>query len=336
MSEVLATIVVVTFNSAKWLERQLMALEAQAEKSWRLIVIDNASRPEERPRASELPASATLIQSEVNIGFAAANNLAASHASSPYLALLNPDAFPEPGWLAALIATAQQYPEAAAIGSTQLRDGAADTFDGTGDVLHASGIAYRSNHGQPASSPPPLAETFSACAAAMLIRRDAFEAVGGFDERFFCYFEDIDLGFRLRLAGWRVLQSPDAVVRHVGGGSASQDSAFAQYHGARNRFWTFVKCMPAALFWVLLLPHLAFAALAAVRASLRNRRLSSWRGLYAGIAGVAPMWRSRAELQANRKASVPQIARALAWSPLVLLSRRAVPRALPSPSEKRG
>ena len=83
MSEALATVIVVTFNSAKWLARQRSALEAQTEKSWRLIVVDNASRPEERPRLSDLPACATLIQNEDNIGFAAANNLAASHADTP-------------------------------------------------------------------------------------------------------------------------------------------------------------------------------------------------------------------------------------------------------------
>lgn len=328
MSDALATIIVVTFNSAKWLARQRSALEAQSEKSWRLIVVDNASRPEERARLSDLPAGATLIQNENNIGFAAANNLAASHAKTPYLVLLNPDAFPEPRWLAALIATAQSHPDAAAIGSTQLRADSPDVFDGTGDVLHASGIAYRSNYGRPVAPRPPLAETFSACAAAMLVRRDAFEAVAGFDERFFCYFEDVDLGFRLRLDGWRVLQSPDAVVLHVGGGAVGPHSEFAQFHGARNRLWTFVKCMPAVLFWALALPHLALSALAAARASLRSRNFASWRGLWAAFARIGPMWRSRAELQRNRTASVVQIARALAWSPLLLLTRRAVPRTI--------
>ena len=257
-------------------------------------------------------------------------SLFTSHADTPYLALLNPDAFPEPGWIAALIAAAQRHPQAAAIGSTQLRADAPDVFDGTGDVLHATGLAYRSNYGRSAAARPALAETFSACAAAMLVRRDAFEAAGGFDERFFCYFEDVDLGFRLRLAGWRVLQSPDAVALHVGGGAVGPNSEFAQFHGARNRLWAFVKCMPAGLFWALLLPHAALSMLAATRACIRAQTFAAWRGLWAGLIGVAPMWRSRVELQRKRTAGVMQIARALAWSPLLLLTRRAVPRALPT------
>ncbi|MBK8545653.1 MAG: glycosyltransferase family 2 protein, partial [Caulobacteraceae bacterium] len=153
---------------------------------------------------------------------AAANNQAARGASTPYLVFLNPDAFPEPGWLAALIATAERYPEAAAIGSTQVRPDAPGVFDGVGDVLHASGLAYRAWYGKHRAAAPPPGEPFAACGAAMLVRREAFEVVGGFDARYFCYFEDVDLCFRLRLAGWRVLHTPDAVVAHVGGGSPAR------------------------------------------------------------------------------------------------------------------
>lgn len=107
-----------------------------------------------------------------------------------------------------------------------------------------------------ASCTEPCREVFSPCAAAALYRRSALRAVGGFDEDYFCYVEDVDLGFRLRLAGHKALYVPDAVVHHVGSGTTGgQHSDFAVYHGHRNLVWTFVKNMPGMLFWLLLLLH---------------------------------------------------------------------------------
>lgn len=327
MSPPLATIIVVTFNSARWLARQRAALEAQTETRWRLIVLDNASRADERPHLRGLPSGATIIQSEVNLGFAEGNNAAARDADTPYLVFLNPDAFPEPDWLARLIANAEEYPRAGAIGSLQVRAGAPDILDGAGDVLHASGMGFRGGYGRGrAVAPTYVGEPFSACAAAMLIRREAFEEIGGFDTRYFCFFEDIDLGFRLRLAGWRVLQAPNAIVEHVGGGTTGARSAFAEFHGARNRLWTFVKCMPAALFWPMLAPHLLLSAAAATLSALRAGHFAAWRGLAAGMSGLAPIWRSRREVQRARKVGIGDIVSALVWSPDVLFNRRPVLR----------
>jgi GT2 family glycosyltransferase len=160
----------------------------------------------------------------------------------------------------------------------------------------------------------------------MLVRREAFEAAGGFDARYFCYFEDVDLCFRLRLRGWRILHAGDAIVAHVGGGSAGERSPFADYHGARNRTWTFIKDMPAPLFWLLLPVHLLASAAAAMRALFAGRGLAAWRGLVAGLAGAGPIWRARTEVQRARSASWTTIAAALAWSPHVLLTRQPVIR----------
>ena len=319
-----ATIIVVTYNSARWLERQAAALAAQTEKSWRLVVVDNASE-DERPRASAFPFDVEIIQNERNVGFAEANNIAALDRQTPYLVFLNPDAFPEPGWLAALLRTAKQHPEAVAIGSTQVRHAAPDVLDGTGDVLHATGFAYRSNHGK-RGAVGPLAETFSACGAAMLVRRETFEAIGGFDERYFCYFEDVDLGFRLRLTGGRILQAPDAVIAHVGGGSAGARSEFAEFHGARNRLWTFFKCMPMPLLTLLGPLHLAGSILLASAAPFRGRGFGAWRGFVAGLAGLQPILETRRDVQRTRKASLKNIAAALAWAPDIFFTRRAVHR----------
>jgi len=323
--DTLATIIVVSYNSARWRARQAAALATQTDQRWALVVIDNASEQGQRPTHADYAPDLELIHSESNLGFASGNNLGARSAETPYLIFLNPDAFPDPDWFATLIAVAESYPQAGAIGCLQRREGAPGVLDGAGDVLHASGLAYRAGYGKRWQA-PPLGESFSACGAAMLVRREAFEAIGGFDERYFCFFEDVDLCFRLRLAGWRVLQSPDAIVSHVGGGSIGAVSDFAEFHGARNRLWTFIKCMPGPLMWLLLPAHLIATALVATLAPIRGRGLGGWRGILAGFAGLGPILKSRREVQKARKASLSDIASALTWSPDVLFTRRAVPR----------
>jgi GT2 family glycosyltransferase len=304
------------------------ALSAQTEPDWRLLVFDNNSRADERPERAAFPPNTSIIYSPVNLGFAEANNRAARESSAPYIVFLNPDAFPEPAWLAALLAEIESAPNTAAIGSTQIRADAEHLFDGTGDVLHASGLAYRSSYGRPRGPAPPRGETFAACAAAMIIRRDAYEAAGGFDPDYFCYFEDVDLCFRMRLAGWRIVQSPDAVVAHVGGGASGARSPFADFHGARNRTWTFIKCMPPLLFWPLLPAHLAASTLAVTAALLCGHGLAGWRGFVSGLISWRAAWRKRRDLQASRTASTAAIAHALAWSPLALFSKRPIVRKL--------
>ena len=323
----LATIIVVTYNSARWLQRQRAALEAQTETRFHLVVLDNASKGNQRPTAETLPDGADLIQSEINLGFAEGNNVGARGARSPYLVFLNPDALPAPDWLAVLIDTAERHPDAVAVGSTQVRLDSEHLFDGTGDVLHASGLAYGSNFGKPRVAAPPLGETFSACAAAMLVRRDAFEAVGGFDARYFCYFEDVDLGFRLRLDGGRILQSPDAIVAHAGGG-ATTGTAFAGFHGARNRTWTFFKCMPAPLFWFMLPAHLVACALAATASLIAGRGIAAWRGFLTALFTLGPILKTRHDLQRVRVTSTRDVAEALAWSPHLFFGRKPFIRPL--------
>jgi N-acetylglucosaminyl-diphospho-decaprenol L-rhamnosyltransferase len=319
-------ILIVAFNSKAHLQRQIAALEAQTFRDFRAVLIDNASRPEARPDPAMLPSWMTLVQSEENLGFAGGNNRAAQAAGdAAFLALLNPDAFPEPDWLSALVDAAARHPHAAAFGSTQSLDADPTRLDGAGDALHAIGIPWRGGLGMPASEIPAEGETFAACAAAMLIRTADFRALGGFDERFFCYVEDVDLGFRLRLMGRATMQIPGAVVRHIGGGVSARGSAFADFHGARNRVWMQVKSMPARIFWPLL-PFTILVTLANLLINTRKGRTAGWRGVRAAFDDIGPAWRARQALRKGRKASVADIARMLAWSPLRLIDRRPVIR----------
>ena len=316
-------VIVVAYNSGAHLGRCVAALARQERCDFEAIIFDNASPDGAVDKLGPLPPKFRVIKSTRNLGFAGGNNQAAAETQAPWLATLNPDAFPEPDWLARLLAAAERNPDVDMFGSTQLMAAKPGRLDGAGDVYHACGMHWRDLHGQPAASLPPAPEreAFAPCAAAALYRTSAFRAQDGFDERFFCFSEDVDLGFRIRLAGGRCLQVAGAVAHHLGSGSAGRGSDFSVSHGFRNRFWTFVKNMPGPLFWPLLPAHIVATLGMLVLAAARGRGGPAWRGLKEAWAGLGAVWQARRQIQRARRASVWQIARALAWSPAPLFRR---------------
>ena len=187
-------VVVVNFNSGQYLARCLAALRAQSFRDFTVVVVDNASSDESRQALNDLPPGWRVIRLEQNIGFAAANNRAIAAVESPWIAALNPDAFAEPDWLAQLMRGTARYPDAAAFGSLQIDETRPDRLDGAGDAYHVSGLYWRGGFRRPLAGRCIEGEILSPCAAAALYHRDALLAVGGFDEDFFCYGEDVDLG----------------------------------------------------------------------------------------------------------------------------------------------
>lgn len=288
-----------------------------------LIVWDNGSAPEEQPRPEDLLPGARIMLCPDNLGFAAANNRAAALTNAPFLALLNPDAFPEPDWLETLLAAAAEHPEAAAFGSTQVHAEDPAVFDGLGDAYLVIGFPWRGGYGQRGCAPRD-GQTFSVCAAAALVRRAAWQEAEGFDETLFSYGEDVDLGFRLRLLGWSVRQAAAARVAHVGGASAARRSPFAVYHGRRNRLWVFVKNMPLPLL-LAMVPFHAALTLGVWFLSLGRQSFDpTHRALEDGLKGLGAVWRRRRIIQQHRRATTVQITRALCWNPLRALRRAPV------------
>src|SRR5690606_19406548 len=104
-----------------------------------------------------------------------------------------------------------------------------------------------------------ISEVFSPCGAAFVIARDLFEALNGFDERFFLYCEDADLGYRARLQGERTLLIPEAVVAHTGSATLGARSDVALYHGYRNRIWLYAKNTPLMVIALTIVPHIVFS-----------------------------------------------------------------------------
>lgn len=317
------SVLIVNFNGASFLPRCLAALRAQIRPADRVLLVDNASSDDSLAWARAQPDIEVLAPGK-NLGFAGANNLGIAACETEFVALLNADAFPEPDWLEQLLRAAEEHPAAASFGSRQLADGHPETLDGIGDVYHLSGLVWRAGHGHP-QTPDDLRprEIFSPCAAAALYRRAAVRAVGGFDADFFCYCEDVDLGFRLRLAGHGARYVPGAVVRHVGSvTSGGKHSDFATFHGHRNLVWAFAKNMPAGILLLALPLHFGLTLFSVLLLVARGQGRTGLAAKIAAVRGLPRMWGKRRKIQSARVASSAQIWRRL--------DKRLWKRSLPS------
>jgi len=215
---------------------------------------------------------------------------------------LNPDAVAEPAWLDELVRAAERDPNTAGFASQMLLASTPQYLDGAGDSYHVSGRAWRNGHRVSSTTwPADDVEVFGPCAAAALYRREAFDEVGGFDEQYFCYFEDVDLAFRLRLRGYRCVYVHSAVVRHVGSALSGYRSDFAVYHGERNAVWTFIKNMPAPLLWMYLPQHIALNVAALLFYPFRGQGKVVLRAKRDALRGLPAVLRRRRLVQHGRR-----------------------------------
>jgi GT2 family glycosyltransferase len=311
-------VLIVNWNGGELLTRCLESVRQQRRQPDHIIVVDNASSDDSLTRAEPLLRDVELIRLVSNAGFARANNVAAAAARRyDALALLNPDAVADPEWLATLVDAAEREPAVAAFASRMLLASTPQYLDGAGDSYHVSGRAWRNGHRASSSTwPAGDRDVFAPCAAAALYRRDAFDEVGGFDEQYFCYFEDVDLGFRLRLRGHRCLYVHAAVVRHVGSALSGYGSNFAVYHGERNAVWTFIKDMPGPLLWLYLPQHLLLNVAALLYYPWRGQGKVVWRAKRDAIRGLPSVLRRRKLVQRDRRVDAWTLRRAFRRGPL--------------------
>jgi len=210
------SVVLVNYNGA---DDTLTALEGLRALNWpaeqlEVIVVDNASADDSVKKLQAVP-GITLIQSEENLGFAGGCNLGVSSSGGEIVAFLNNDARPDPNWLVHAVAGFDVSPRVGAVASRVL-DWDGKTIDYAGAGLTWYGMGYRplSSHKADRKKEAPAGPVLFGTGSAMLVRRDVFDALGGFDEDFFMFFEDVDFGWRLNLAGYVFHYAPDSLVFH--------------------------------------------------------------------------------------------------------------------------
>lgn len=301
----LVSVILLSWNSEEYLLQCLSALQTQTFPDFEIILVDNDSASTgylKDARTNYPDLNITVEPQKTNLGFAAANNIGARLARGKWLALLNADAYPEPDWLEKLLRAAQQNPQFSVFTSRQIQYHAPELLDGAGDCYHFTGMAWRRFYNRSIREYGLQAqEIFSACPAAALYSREEFLQLGGFDEDYFSYFEDVDLGFRLRLAGKRCLYVPEAVVHHVGSASTGKRSDFSVYYGYRNMIWTFFKNMPSPLIWLLLPLHILTLLFFVVYLSTRGQGKVILRAVRDAFLGMPKVMKKRRQVQRNRK-----------------------------------
>lgn len=313
----LLTAVVVNWSSGHHIQHCVASLNSQTRRPDRIIVVDNASTDGSLSSLAHFGTSIEILRLDCNVGFAAGNNAALKIiVDCDWVALLNPDAFAERDWLERMLEAAEANPEFSCFASRMLSHDDPSVLDGAGDVYHFTGLAWRRAHGHKAYGHfVEYEEVFSACAGAALYRRDALTEIGGFDEAFFCYMEDVDLGFRLRLRGHRCLYVPAAIVQHVGSGSTGKESDLSVYYGHRNLVWTFFKNMPASLLVPFLLPHVFANLYIVIRYMMRGQTKIVLSAKWNAIKDLRRVFQQRKQVQETKTSSAWSLARLLSYRP---------------------
>ena len=245
------TVVVPTLAADETLTACLDSLQRQSFHDFEVIVVDNSGRKAVQPREG-----ICIIANDRNVGFGAAFNQAFRASNTPLLAVLNDDATAHPGWLGALLSALEERPDVGMCAS-QVRLADNGKLDSAGMLLCRDGSSKQRGHLEPPDCFRLRDEALLPSGSAALYRREMFDEIGLFDESFFLYCEDTDLGLRGRWAGWECLYVPDAIVEHRYSHSAGQASGLKAYYVERNRLVVAAKNFP--LVDLMLLPFYTIA-----------------------------------------------------------------------------
>jgi GT2 family glycosyltransferase len=306
-----AAVVIPTWNGAHFLAGSLASLAEQTHPA-DIIVVDNASTDGTAELVRERFPDVMLIALDANRGFAGAVNVGLERAladGADYVALLNNDALAEADWLARLVETAEAHPEAGIVTSKFLLEDRVH-IDSTGDFYSSWGWAYPRGRDEPDQGQyddPAHREVFCGSGGASLFRASMLREVGPFDEDYFAYLEDQDLGFRAQLMGWRARYEPRARAYHRMMGTSATLGHFGRYQAIRNCIYLYVKNLPGPLFWRYL-PKFFLGLLLMAANDVRRRRFRAIAGAYLDAARHLPgMLRKRRRVQAARRVEVAYI-----------------------------
>jgi N-acetylglucosaminyl-diphospho-decaprenol L-rhamnosyltransferase len=300
-------VVVVTHQSAEHVRALVAAVEPQLLDGDELVIVDNASSDGTAALAASLGERVRVLETGANLGFAGACHAGADATEAPLLLFLNPDSQPENGCLERLRAAGAEQPQWGAWQAAVMLPG--ERINTSGGVVHYLGIGWAGDCERPASElPAGEREIAFPSGAAMVVRRSAWDELGGLDRAYFMYGEDLDLGLRLWLAGHRVGLVPDARVLH----SYEFDKGQAKWFWLeRNRWRTVLSVYPATLL-ALVLPALLAAELGLLAVAARGGWLGSkLRAQAAALIGLPGTLARRRRVQHTRQIGSAEFARHL-------------------------
>lgn len=298
-----ASIVLVNWNGARHLSVCFMALRRQTVRDFEIILVDNASQDNSLELLARDFPEVQVIALKDNRGFAGGSNVGIRAARGEFITLLNNDTEVDAQWLEEVIAAFQRHPEAGSVASKMKLFDQRDKFHTTGDYYRLDGLPGNRGVWEVDRGQYDREEyVFSACGGSAAYRRSMLDQIGLLDEDFFFSCEDVDLGWRAQLAGWRCVYAPRAVVYHklkaTGGG------ATASFYDGRNFLWLIAKNYPASLWQInrsKIIRKQWSLFVEAARAWRGEAARARIRGMVAGLIGLSKMLRKRRAIQVLRR-----------------------------------
>ena len=303
------SVIVLNWNGRRFLPECLDSLAAQTLRDFEVVLIDNGSADGSAQFIRDHYPWVKLVELPENIGFAAGNNRGLEAATGEYVVALNNDTRLEPEFLAELLAAAQAFPKAGMVAAKMLNYFEPGRIDAVALKVGVNGLGYNIGYGErDAGQYDDGVKAFGPCGGAALYRRTMIESIGFFDPDFFAYYEDFDLAWRGRLAGWDCACAPRALVHHVHSATSGEGSPFKVYQTHRNKWYVIVKNWPRALI-LRHLPALLFADVASFALALaRGCGGAALRARLDFLRNLPLLLRKRRAVQGARILSASEVA----------------------------
>lgn len=305
----MVSVVIPNYNGEKFLKDCLESLKRQTFEDMEVIMVDNGSTDNSVGTAKKLYPEIRVVELGGNTGFAFAVNRGIEAAEGEYVLLLNNDTIVFPNFVKNQYKMIKGKPDVFSCSALMIQNGNHELVDDAGDELAALGWGFAPDRDKPVSDCMVPHEVFSACAGAAIYRKKVLDEIGMFDESFFAYLEDMDVGYRARLAGYRNLYNPYAKVYHLGSASSgSRHNAFKVELSARNSMWMFRKNMPV---WQLVLniPFITAGIIIKTVYFTKKGLVKAYlKGIRAGLSGKMPGMEKMSDVNDKNNSSHPGIA----------------------------
>ena len=322
-SQPLLSVIIPNWNGKHFLEECVDSLKAQTFRNFETILVDNGSTDGSVEFAEKRYGDfLRIMRNEKNLGFTGGNNVGIQAARGRYVVLLNNDTWAEPTWLEELVKATHIDPPVGMWASKIYSYYRRNQIEATGELIYWDGLSRSRGQYEPERGQhEEIEEIFFPPGCGGMYRRAVFEEVGLFDEDFFAYADDAEIGIRARLAGWKSVYVPKAILYHKDSGSTGHYSPFKAFYVERNRLWITVKYFPIPLLFLSIFftfYRFAFQAYGALAhrgaAGKFTRHYSPFRlvGILfmaygSGLRSLPRMWEKRRMLRPLRKVSYGEI-----------------------------
>jgi len=288
------SVVIPNYNGKKILEACLNSLEEQSYKKFEIIIVDNGSSDGSQSFIKKIYPNVELVALDKNYGFSYAVNRGIEASTGEYIALLNNDTKVDSQWLYNLYNAMQKDEKVFSVGSKMIRFDDTNIIDDAGEEYNLLGWAYQLGAGKSIDKYNNAYKVFANCGGAVIYRRDILDKIGYFDESFFAYMEDIDIGYRALINGYKNIYEPTAKVLHIGSAtSGSKYNSFKARLVARNNVWVPYKNMPF-LQYVMNIPFLILGTIIKLMFFYKKGLAKDYiAGLQEGVKGLKTLEKTR-------------------------------------------